>query len=48
MRVGVYIDGYNLYYGGRGGHWWYQLTPADLTSAQLPDPVGRYRKPPGW
>lgn len=33
---------------GAGGHWWYQLTPADLTCAQLPSPAGRYRKPPGW
>ncbi|HEX6073989.1 MAG TPA: NYN domain-containing protein [Micromonosporaceae bacterium] len=34
---------------GVGGHWWYQLTPVDLTSAQIPNPVaGRYRKPTGW
>lgn len=33
---------------GAGGHWWYQLAPADLTSAQLPNPAGQYRKPPGW
>ncbi len=33
---------------GVGGHWWYQLATGDLTCAQLPDPAGRYRKPPGW
>jgi hypothetical protein len=33
---------------GVGGHWWYQLTKSDLTAAQMPDPAGRYRKPPGW
>jgi hypothetical protein len=33
---------------GVGGHWWYQLTAADLTSAQLPDPIGSIRKPAEW
>lgn len=33
---------------GAGGHWWYQLRPADLTVAQLPDPAGTYVKPAGW
>ncbi len=34
---------------GIGGHWWYQLTRADLTACQLPNPVGRrlYR-PTDW
>ncbi len=33
---------------GVGGHWWYQLTAADLTGAQLPDPVGVLGKPYDW
>lgn len=33
---------------GVGGHWWYQLTAADLTSAQLPPTVGRLTKPAPW
>lgn len=33
---------------GVGGHWWYQLTGADLTAAQLPDSVGKLTKPNGW
>ncbi|UAJ81770.1 NYN domain-containing protein (plasmid) [Leifsonia sp. ZF2019] len=33
---------------GVGGHWWYQLTPLDLKSAQLPDAVGRTVRPQGW
>ena len=33
---------------GVGGHWWYQLTKQDFVSCQLPDPVGRYRRPVGW
>jgi len=33
---------------GVGGHWWYQLTAADLYAAQLPDPVGKVTKPTGW
>jgi NYN domain len=33
---------------GVGGHWWCRLTAADLTGAQLPDPVGRLTRPPGW
>jgi len=28
--------------------WERQLTFADLTAHQLPDPVGAYSKPPGW
>lgn len=34
---------------GAGGHWWYQLTPADLLGAQLPNRVGaKITKPVGW
>lgn len=33
---------------GVGGHWWYQLTAADLFAAQLPDSVSQLRKPAGW
>jgi len=33
---------------GVGGHWWYQLTPADLRACQLPATLGRVRRPPGW
>jgi len=33
---------------GVGGHWWYQLTAANLYAAQLPDPVGKVTKPTGW
>jgi hypothetical protein len=33
---------------GVGGHWWYQITAADLQSAQMSDPLGRLRKPSGW
>jgi hypothetical protein len=33
---------------GVGGHWWYQLTAADLVAAQLPDPVGNLSKPIDW
>ena len=33
---------------GVAGHWRYKLTAADLTSSQLSDPAGTFRKPPGW
>jgi hypothetical protein len=33
---------------GVGGHWWYQLTAADFSSAQLPPTVGHLRRPQGW
>ncbi|WP_281891584.1 PIN domain-containing protein [Phytohabitans aurantiacus] len=33
---------------GVGGHWWYQLTAVDLRAAQLPESVGRLRRPHGW
>jgi hypothetical protein len=33
---------------GVGRHWWHQLAAADLIAHQLPDPAGRYRRPPGW
>ncbi len=33
---------------GVGNHWWRRLTPSDITTHQLPDPAGKYRKPPGW
>lgn len=33
---------------GVGGHWWYQLTLDDFTSAQMPSPVEHLVKPAGW
>ena len=33
---------------GVGDHWWHQLTAAEVMGSQLPDPVGRVRKPPPW
>jgi hypothetical protein len=33
---------------GAGRHWWYRLTVGDLTSNQLPDPVGLYLRPAAW
>lgn len=33
---------------GVGGHWWHQLTAAELTAAQLPSPIGRLHRPSGW
>ena len=33
---------------GAGRHWWARLTSGDLKAHQLPDPVGQYRRPPGW
>ena len=33
---------------GVGGHWWYQLTPADLYGSQLPASVGGLHKPAPW
>ena len=33
---------------GVGGHWWVQLEANDVQAHQLPDPCGRYRKPPAW
>lgn len=33
---------------GVGGHWWRQLTDADVRGNQLPNPCGRYRKPHPW
>jgi len=33
---------------GAGRHWWKQLTAAEFVAHQLPDPVGRWRKPNGW
>lgn len=33
---------------GTGGHWWYQITAADLTSAQLPKQLGNIHRPAGW
>jgi hypothetical protein len=33
---------------GVGRHWWYQLTAADLTGAQLADPIGKIHRPVGW
>lgn len=33
---------------GVGNHWWDRLGPADFFTSQLPDPAGRYTRPPGW
>lgn len=33
---------------GPGRHWWKQLQPGDFLRSQLPDPVGKYRRPAGW
>jgi len=33
---------------GVGGHWWLQLTAADIQAHQLPDPCGKYAKPGPW
>jgi uncharacterized LabA/DUF88 family protein len=33
---------------GIGGHWWRQLTSADIKHHQLPDPAGGYSRPAGW
>jgi uncharacterized LabA/DUF88 family protein len=33
---------------GVGGHWWRQLTGADLRACQLSDSVGSLAKPLGW
>lgn len=33
---------------GVGNHWWLQLKEADIRAHQLPDPCGRYTKPPPW
>jgi hypothetical protein len=33
---------------GAGGHWWTRLSVPDLTTHQLPDPAGPYRRPAGW
>ncbi|NUU06399.1 NYN domain-containing protein [Leifsonia sp. C5G2] len=33
---------------GVGRHWWRRLTAADYLSSQLPEQVGRLRRPAGW
>jgi len=33
---------------GAGRHWWRTLRGADFAGHQLPDPVGRIRRPAGW
>jgi uncharacterized LabA/DUF88 family protein len=33
---------------GPGRHWWKQLTPSDFHRSQLPNPVGKYRRPSDW
>lgn len=33
---------------GVGGHWWYTLRPEDFSDVQLPEEVGRLRRPTGW
>jgi hypothetical protein len=38
----------NVPAAGSGGHWWTRLSRTDLTTHQLPDPAGHYRRPTGW
>lgn len=33
---------------GTGQHWWYRLTPSDLTASQLPEQIGALTRPKGW
>ena len=33
---------------GAGGHWWRQLTEADIRGHRLHDPCGGFRKPTPW
>jgi uncharacterized LabA/DUF88 family protein len=33
---------------GAGGHWWRKLGPSDFRDHQLPNPAGKYTRPPGW
>ncbi|MDD7945686.1 NYN domain-containing protein [Microbacterium sp. NE2HP2] len=33
---------------GVGGHWWHQLSAIEYQAAQLPTPLGRLSRPPGW
>lgn len=33
---------------GVGGHWWRQITAADLQASQLPNPVAGFSRPAGW
>ncbi|MDM7892854.1 NYN domain-containing protein [Curtobacterium caseinilyticum] len=33
---------------GVGGQWWYRLTAADVSAAQLPARIGRLHRPVGW
>jgi uncharacterized LabA/DUF88 family protein len=33
---------------GVGGHWWWKLNAATYRANQLPDPAGRFTRPPGW
>lgn len=33
---------------GVGGHWWHQLTAAELRQSQLPPTVGKLHKPAPW
>ena len=33
---------------GAGRHWWRRLRAEEYRSSQLPDPVGKLRKPDGW
>ena len=33
---------------GAGRHWWRQLTAANYTSHQLPDPAAGHTRPVGW
>jgi uncharacterized LabA/DUF88 family protein len=33
---------------GVGSHWWRRMEKTDYLSHQLPNPAGRYTRPPGW
>jgi hypothetical protein len=56
VPVGVVNPSRNYLAGGlraspaveAGRHWWARLTVSDLKAHQLPDPVGRYRRPAAW
>lgn len=33
---------------GVGGHWWHQITAAQITGSQLPGTIGKITRPPEW
>lgn len=33
---------------GVGGHWWHQLTEAEIATSQMPERVARLSRPEGW